>query len=195
MKTDGDFSLTQRQVRPIDVQLADRQRRTILQYAKLPAHLTKRLSSQGAEETDTLFTLDELDELLDGIEAAVCRAKGNEKQKVLRIMEKIEGLLGSRIDPANFPKNRRPEQTSTVFQIKMTLKGIDPPIWRRIQTKDCTLDELHALIQLAMGWEFEHPHAFTIGGVEFSDLDIMNDEEIEDAGSTRLSDVLPIQNR
>ena len=33
--------------------------------------------------------------------------------------------------------------TGQVFQFKITLKGIEPPIWRRIQTRDCTLDKLH----------------------------------------------------
>src|SRR5512140_2736263 len=33
--------------------------------------------------------LDELDELLDHLETSVYRAKGNEKQKVLRIVEKV----------------------------------------------------------------------------------------------------------
>ena len=54
---------------------------------------------------------------------------------------------------------------NTVFQIKVTLMGIAPLIWRRIQTQDCTLVELHDLLQVTMGWEFEHPYRFIIGGV------------------------------
>jgi Plasmid pRiA4b ORF-3-like protein len=77
----------------------------------------------------------------------------------------------------------------------MTLKDIEPPIWRRIQTKDCTLEELHALIQVTMGWEFEHLYRFTFGGVEYADLDMTRDEDVEDACGTTLSDVLPAQNR
>jgi hypothetical protein len=77
----------------------------------------------------------------------------------------------------------------------MTLQGIYPSIWRRIETKDCTLGELHALIQVTMGWEFEHLYRFNIGGVEYADLDMMNDEDVEDACGAMLSEVLPVQNR
>jgi len=180
---------------PMDLRLSAGQRHIILKYAELPAHLAERLSAQGAEETVTPFTLDELDEMLDRVETAVYRAKGNDKQKVLRISAKVEGLVGSRIDPADFPKHRRSKQTPTAFQIKMTLKSIDPPIWRSIQTKDCTLDELHAFIQVTMGWGFEHLYCFNIGGVEYADLDMMSDEDVEDACDTKLSEVLPFQNR
>jgi hypothetical protein len=181
--------------RPVDLKLSESQRRTILHYADLPAQLAQRLSSQGTLETVTPFTLDELDDLLDWVETAAYRAKRNDKQKLLRIIVKVEGLLGSRIDPAVLSKHRRPKTTPTVFQIKMNLRGIDPPIWRRIQTKDCTLDDLHALIQVAMGWNFEHLYSFYIGGVEYADLEMMNDEDIEDACDTRLSEVLPLQKR
>src|SRR5262249_35095721 len=80
-----------------DLELSEAQRRTILKYADLPAHIAKALSAQGAEEVATPLTLDELDELLDRVEMAVYRAKGNEKQKVLRIVQKVAGLLGSEV--------------------------------------------------------------------------------------------------
>src|SRR5262249_55981488 len=110
----------------------------------------------------TQFTLDELDELLDRLETAVYRAKGNEKQKALRIMRKVAGLLGSEIIPSHVSTHQTSEKASAIFQIKMTLKGIDPPIWRRIHTPDCTLEELHEIIQVTMGWESDHLYRFTI---------------------------------
>jgi hypothetical protein len=126
---------------------------------------------------------------------SVYRAKGNERQKVLRIVGKVSKLLGSTIAPDEMPKHRLPKRTDTVFQIKITLRGIDPPIWRRIQTKDCTLEELHALVQVTMGWAFEHLYRFNIGGVEYADLDMTTDEDVEDACDTKLSEVLPARNR
>src|SRR5262249_44116235 len=151
---------------PLGLRLSEAQRRTILKNADLPPHLAKGLSSQGAEETATRFTLDELDELLDRVEIAAYRAKGNEKQKVLRIVQKVAGLLGSQILPSRLPRHRTFQKASTIFQLKMALKGIDPPIWRRIHTPDCTLEELHEIIQVTMGWESEHLYRFTIGGVD-----------------------------
>ena len=39
-----------------------------------------------------------------------------------------------------------------IYQVKITLQNIIPPIWRRAQTNDCSLDELHDIIQVCMGW-------------------------------------------
>ena len=41
-----------------------------------------------------------------------------------------------------------------IFEIDVTLDDVEPPIWRRIQLPhDCTLGDLHDVIQIAMGWE------------------------------------------
>lgn len=49
-----------------------------------------------------------------------------------------------------------------VYQFKITLKGIKPPIWRRIQVPETyTFWDLHVAIQNAMGWEDYHLHEFT----------------------------------
>jgi hypothetical protein len=186
------FSLTGEQQ---ELKLSEGQRHTILKYAELPAHLSGRLAAKGTAVKGTPFTLDELDELLDHVEESVYRAKGNEKQKVLRILEKVSKLLGSTIDPDEMPKHRLPKKAETVFQVKITLRGIDPPIWRRFQTTDCTLGELHGIIQVTMGWEFEHLYRFRIGGVRYADLGLASFDDVEDACDTRLSEVLPASNR
>lgn len=52
-----------------------------------------------------------------------------------------------------------------VYQFKITLDGIKPPIWRRLQTpSDFTLESLSNMIQAVMGWAGYHMHAFTIDG-------------------------------
>jgi hypothetical protein len=178
-----------------ELKLSEVQRRTILKYTELPTHLSGRLAAKGTGARVIQLTLDELDELLDRVEESVYRAKGNEKQKVLRIVEKVSKLLGSTIDPDEMPGHGLPKKADTVFQIKITLRGIDPPIWRRIQTTDCTLGELHGIIQVAMGWEFEHLYRFNISGVEYADLGMAGFDDVEDACDTRLSEVLPAGNR
>jgi len=62
---------------------------------------------------------------------------------------------------------------ATVYQFKITLKGTEPPIWRRIQVKDCTLDKLHEHIQTAMGWTNSHLHQFMIGGILYGDPELL----------------------
>ena len=47
--------------------------------------------------------------------------------------------------------------TRVVYQIKVTLKGSKPPIWRRMQiTSDTTLVQFHRILQCVMGWEGSH---------------------------------------
>jgi hypothetical protein len=51
-----------------------------------------------------------------------------------------------------------------IYQIKVTLKDFKPTIWRSIQVRsDATLGELHAAIQIAMGWSNSHLHHFIVG--------------------------------
>ncbi len=83
-----------------------------------------------------------------------------------------------------------------VFQFKITLKGIKPPIWRRIQTKDCTLDKLHEHIQTAMGWTNSHLHQFEIDGIRYGDPELLDEgweDEIPVVNSlrTKISKIVP----
>jgi Plasmid pRiA4b ORF-3-like protein len=190
--TQPTLSLTRER---LELKLSEGQSRTILKYAELPAHLGERLAAKHTVAKRPQFTLDELDELLDHVETSVYRAKGNEKQKVLRIVENVSELLGSNIDPDEVSEQRLPKETTVVFQIKVTLMGIAPLIWRRVQTLDCTLADLHDLLQVTMGWDFEHVYRFIICGIKYMASDIAGDEDIQDACDTNLSDVLPAQNR
>ena len=54
--------------------------------------------------------------------------------------------------------------TGEVLRIKVTLDGIRPPIWRRIEiSADATFWQLHVAIQDAMGWTDSHLHEFAVG--------------------------------
>ena len=49
------------------------------------------------------------------------------------------------------------KKTTKIYQLKVTLKGIRPPIWRRIQVKgNITLLQLHDILQVVMGWYDYH---------------------------------------
>ena len=51
-----------------------------------------------------------------------------------------------------------------IYQIKVTLMGSRPPIWRRIQVpSDTTLAQLHGVLQMVMGWQDYHLHLFSVG--------------------------------
>jgi len=65
----------------------------------------------------------------------------------------------------------------TAVQIRVTLQEIEPPIWRRlIVPRTFHLGELHQVIQAAFGWWDYHLHEFQIGGLSFSDPDLVQPE-------------------
>jgi Plasmid pRiA4b ORF-3-like protein len=65
-------------------------------------------------------------------------------------------------------KKAKPELTSAIYRLKITLQGARPPIWRRLEVPDCTLADLHEDIQAAMGWYNCHLHSFRVGNREYS---------------------------
>ncbi len=64
--------------------------------------------------------------------------------------------------------------TKKVYQFKVTLRGIRPPIWRRIQVyDDLTFYEFHHVLQQTMGWYDAHLHLFDIGGMHITDAETL----------------------
>ena len=50
-----------------------------------------------------------------------------------------------------------------IYHIRITLKGAQPPIWRRVAVpSDITLGRLHEVIQIVMGWTDSHLHQFVL---------------------------------
>lgn len=86
-----------------------------------------------------------------------------------------------------------------VYQLKLTLLDIKPPIWRRIQVPEGTLDDLHAHIQTAMGWTNTHLHHFEIGGRRYGDPRLLDDgwgdADFDDSTKVRLSTLLAKKRR
>jgi hypothetical protein len=59
------------------------------------------------------------------------------------------------------------------IQLKITLKGMRPPIWRRfVVPASIRLDKLHDVVQMVMGWDSSHLYAFDIFGEQYSDGDL-----------------------
>src|SRR3981081_2766213 len=62
--------------------------------------------------------------------------------------------------------------SGAIYQFKVTLIGITPPIWRRVQvTGDYTLAQLHRVLQVVMGWENYHLYMFRIGSKKYGPPD------------------------
>lgn len=84
------------------------------------------------------------------------------------------------------------ENPKDVYQLKVTLRGTDPPIWRQLLVPaDVTLAYLHSVLQLAMGWDDDHMHEFSVGRQRFGVTDVFADgPEVIDERTVPLSSVL-----
>jgi hypothetical protein len=72
---------------------------------------------------------------------------------------------------------------TNVLSLKVTLRNIRPPIWRRIlMPSNMTLEDLHFAIQNVMGWDNSHLHDFDIGGERYGDPsntdDVINERRL-----------------
>jgi len=82
-----------------------------------------------------------------------------------------------------------------IYQIKVTLLGTSPPVWRRLLVPAAvTLAQLHDVLQTAMGWEDVHMHEFSIGQRRIGRPDpegrLMGMPSVENERTVRLSGIL-----
>ena len=81
-----------------------------------------------------------------------------------------------------------------IYQIKVTLLGTKPPIWRRLLVPSTlSLARLHDVLQTAMGWAGGHMHEFRTADRHFGIPDPEDRRmgmQVENERSIRLSSVL-----
>ena len=102
------------------------------------------------------------------------------------LMNCLESEVTGALKPA-----RSKGTSSMIYRLKITLEDSKPAIWRRIEVSDCTLGELHEVIQCAMGWQNSHMHQFIVNGKYFGEA--MTDDldmEVDDEDGMRLSQAL-----
>lgn len=87
--------------------------------------------------------------------------------------------------------------SNQVHHLKVTIKGIKPPVWRRVLVgSTATLAELHDVIQAAFGWWGYHLHEFEIAGVRYGVADDEDwGEPPRDEHRARLNKVAPAGRR
>jgi Plasmid pRiA4b ORF-3-like protein len=88
---------------------------------------------------------------------------------------------------------RKAATPARIYQLKITLDGSKPPIWRRVEVADTvTLAKLHLIIQAAMGWTDSHLHMFTVGGATYGVPDRDDEMEIRDERKIALNRLLSV---
>ncbi|WP_437888252.1 plasmid pRiA4b ORF-3 family protein [Phytobacter sp. V91] len=78
---------------------------------------------------------------------------------------------------------------NTFYQLKITLEGTEPAIWRRfVVPANITLDRLHDVVQIVMGWQDCHLHHFMFKKQIFTEAPESNQDE--DESTIRLNELL-----
>lgn len=74
------------------------------------------------------------------------------------------------------------------LQIKLTLKDVNPPVWRRFQVLgDISLYKLHKVLQALMGWGNYHLYEFNINDIKFGTPDDDSPPDLIDSKRAKLN--------
>jgi hypothetical protein len=162
--------------------LSPAQRRVVLLLPGVSKALKRKLTRPKPS-----FSLKEIAALTIVLAADLPHGDAWRKVAVLLVVRHLMDQLQAVFDALE-PQEQHYEPTDArttggaIYQIKVTLQGIQPQIWRRIQIEDCSLDRLHEHIQTAMGWPNAHLHQFRIGDVRYGDPELLckgqNDESL-----------------
>ncbi|HDX9578387.1 TPA: plasmid pRiA4b ORF-3 family protein [Bacillus pseudomycoides] len=113
----------------------------------------------------------------------------NEKERLAEIIEFVGG------EKERAVRERKPVQPA-IYQFKVTLKGIRPPIWRRfLIDNQVTFEDLHIIIQIVMGWENYHLFSFDTKDALVQILDDSSEffpslREVYDAEDTQIGELI-----
>jgi hypothetical protein len=158
--------------------------------AEIAPALADRLKLDERNQRTIMFTLAELKALKEKAAKAIRHASTGMVRNSLRHVTDLAAQALDRFQGlGSIPASER------LYQFRITLLDSQPAIWRRIQVKDCTLDKLHEHIQKAMGWTNSHLHDFKIGGKDYGDPLLLDENFVEfdygDSTTTKVSDILP----
>ena len=144
---------------------------------------------------------------LSGLLSALNQTENISEQEYLKVVETLDRLQASLQDSMQaveeaqpkspFLHTERTDSAETAYRLRVALKDIKPPIWRRIRVPgDFTLADLHYVLQTAMGWYNCHLHEFQIGGICYSDpeFDVHGELGAKDEGEYTLDEVIQREN-
>jgi hypothetical protein len=110
-------------------------------------------------------------------------------------MARLQVVGDGRVAGAAAPASKRAARTihpPRIYQVKITIDEIAPPIWRRLHVPaDITPTRFHDAIQAAFGWWDYHLHQFIVDDLHFRvpDPEFIDELPMIDEGKVKLQDL------
>lgn len=80
-----------------------------------------------------------------------------------------------------------------VYQLKVTLSGSEPRVWRRfLVPAHYTLERLHRVLQVVMGWQNYHLHEFKVGQLSYGEPHPEYGDKMLNHKKVTLAEVAPV---
>ncbi len=144
------------------LKLTQSQRNALVDHTDLDRSMKDRIHEMSPGTKPLMVTEQELEAIGDAADDQLGLSSGTLARSLAAIVDKVDELLIEIDIKALKAKRCNLPRTTKVYQFKVTIKGSHPPIWREFQTQDCTLGELHELLQDVMGWTDSHLHQFVV---------------------------------
>ena len=153
------------------LKLTVEQRESLVHATHLTMELKTRINETSSGQRFVEFTKKELEKMGEEIYTSLAYVPPAHRKRLNAALDKIDDLLDDLEGKHLMEKRQAVHKSGAIYQFKMTLKESHPAIWRRIQVPDCTLGELHEVLQFVMGWEDCHLHQFIVRGKSYGPLD------------------------
>ncbi|MEZ6059114.1 MAG: plasmid pRiA4b ORF-3 family protein [Planctomycetaceae bacterium] len=182
------------------IRVTAHQRDALVSWTRLNRKVRDRLKAAPEGTQVIRLTRNELDDMFDELGKAALVAPSPYTKRVLAVQKKVADALGglqlAELGSEQTKGRQVPGSASErLYQFKITLLESRPPIWRRIQVGNCTLDKLHQYIQSAMGWTNSHLHQFEIQGERYGDPGLLDDGFEDfcciDSTDTMINEIVP----
>ena len=169
--------------------LTVKQREALVHATRLAMGLKTKIAEAPTDQQFIELTKKELEKLGDEIDSSLTFAPAAHRKRLNAVLNKIGDLLADLVVEDHMQKNQAVDKTGAIYQFKVTLNESDPPIWRRFQVPDCTLGELHEVLQVVMDWGNSHLHQFIVNRRCFGEATHDLDMEVEDEDGISLSEI------
>ena len=154
------------------VSLSELPKKEFVELSGMMAVLTEMIISLNHEGP----TREEIDSVRAGVEQIGARIRAS--------MEVLRPQPGKQSRPLFRVIQGGANQDSRIYQLKISLEDVSPPVWRRLLVRgDTTLAELHQIILAVMDWAPGRLHIFQKEGMLVGDRDESDITDIEEDGA------------